>query len=118
MHNNRVIARAVLAALCILVTTALVGAQTNTGQISGTVKDTSGGILPGVTVTVTNVNTNIARTAVTDDKGSSSHQPVSRHLCGGLPGPRRFGTERFGSPPRPPERRFQPGVGSMSGPYG
>jgi Carboxypeptidase regulatory-like domain len=70
MHTNRVLARAVLAALCILVTTALVAAQTNTGQISGTVKDTSGAVLPGVTVTVTNVNTNIARTAVTDENGS------------------------------------------------
>jgi hypothetical protein len=44
-------------------------AQTNTGQISGTVRDASGGVLPGVTVTVTNVNTNNAYTAVTGARG-------------------------------------------------
>jgi hypothetical protein len=44
-------------------------AQTNTGQISGTVRDASGGVLPGVTVTVTNVNTNNAYTAVTGGRG-------------------------------------------------
>lgn len=32
-------------------------AQTNTGQISGTIKDTSGAVLPGVAVTITKVNT-------------------------------------------------------------
>ena len=45
-------------------------AQTNNGQISGTVRDTSGGVLPGVTVTVTNVNTNISRTEVTGANGT------------------------------------------------
>jgi len=44
-------------------------AQTNTGQISGTVRDSSGLVLPGVTVTVTNVNTNTGYTAVTGPKG-------------------------------------------------
>jgi len=66
---TRMTARAALAVLCFFVTTALAGAQTS-GQIAGTVKDSSGGVLPGVTVTVTNVNTNIARTAVTDERGS------------------------------------------------
>jgi len=45
-------------------------AQTNNGQISGTVRDTSGGVLPGVTVTVTNTNTNISRTEVTGANGT------------------------------------------------
>jgi hypothetical protein len=39
------------------------------GGVSGTVKDPSGGVLPGVTVTVTNVDTNVAAVAVTDIKG-------------------------------------------------
>ena len=45
-------------------------AQTNNGQISGTIRDTSGGVLPGVTVTVTNTNTNISRTEVTGANGT------------------------------------------------
>ena len=45
-------------------------AQTITGQISGTVRDTQGGVLPGVNVTVTNVNTGIARTAVSSTDGT------------------------------------------------
>ena len=48
---------------------AVAAAQTNTGQISGTVRDASGGVLPGVTVTVTNVNTNNVYTAVTGARG-------------------------------------------------
>jgi len=47
-----------------------VAAQTNTGQISGTVRDGSGGVLPGVTVTITNVNTAAARTEVTGPNGT------------------------------------------------
>ena len=70
MRVLAVAARAVVCALCSLVLAAAAAAQTNTGQIAGTVKDTSGGVLPGVTVTITNVNTNIARTAVTDDRGA------------------------------------------------
>ena len=45
-------------------------AQTNNGQISGTIRDTSGGVLPGVTVTVTNTNTGLSRTEVTGSNGA------------------------------------------------
>jgi hypothetical protein len=45
-------------------------AQTISGQISGTVTDSSKGRLPGVTVTVTNEGTQAARTVVTDADGS------------------------------------------------
>jgi hypothetical protein len=43
-------------------------AQTS-ASIAGTVQDTSGAAVPGVTVTVTNVETGTARTATTDDRG-------------------------------------------------
>jgi carboxypeptidase family protein len=56
--------------VALLLIAASAAAQSNTGQISGTVKDSSGGVLPGVTVTVTNVGTTIARTTVTDERGS------------------------------------------------
>src|SRR5687768_4954536 len=45
------------------------GAQTNVGRISGTVKDLSEAVIPNATVTVTNINTNLARTATTDENG-------------------------------------------------
>ena len=44
-------------------------AQFDRGQISGTVKDAQGGVVPGVTVTVTNTQTQITRTTVTDSSG-------------------------------------------------
>ncbi len=47
----------------------LAGAQTITGTISGTVKDQAGAVLPGVTITVTNLETGIARTTTTDSDG-------------------------------------------------
>jgi len=40
-------------------------AQTNTGQLTGSVRDSQGGVLPGVTVTVTNVDTGLTWTEVT-----------------------------------------------------
>jgi hypothetical protein len=44
-------------------------AQITRGAISGTVRDASGAVVPGVVVTVTNVDTNISRSAVTDAQG-------------------------------------------------
>jgi hypothetical protein len=45
-------------------------AQESRGSISGTVKDNSGGALPGVTVTATQKNTNRATSAVTNETGA------------------------------------------------
>ncbi len=62
-----------LACLCnaVLLMTcfSIANAQTSAGQISGTVKDASGAILPGVSVTVTNEATTLTRTVTTDDSG-------------------------------------------------
>src|SRR5690348_14607877 len=55
---------------------ALVGAQHGlqaqglTGQISGTVTDSSGGVLPGVTVSIKNVGTGVTRETVTGTDGA------------------------------------------------
>jgi Carboxypeptidase regulatory-like domain len=57
-------------ALAILVAGASARAQTNTGQISGTVRDSQGGVLPGVVVTVTNVDTGITWTEATGPTGT------------------------------------------------
>ena len=45
-------------------------AQGLTAQISGTVTDASGGVMPGATVTVKNVETNLVREAVTGPDGA------------------------------------------------
>ena len=44
-------------------------AQLPTGAILGTAKDTSGGVLPNTTVTITNVETGLKRTVMTGDDG-------------------------------------------------
>ena len=44
-------------------------AQFERGQVSGVVKDSTGGVMPGVTVTATNLQTQAARTTVTDGTG-------------------------------------------------
>ncbi len=44
-------------------------AQTTTARITGTVTDTTGAVLPGAQVTVTNIETGVRRTVVTDDQG-------------------------------------------------
>src|SRR5438128_5201081 len=47
----------------------LVSAQVTTGTISGVVQDTTGAVIPGVSVTVRNLDTGIARTLTTDEGG-------------------------------------------------
>src|SRR5437764_3413666 len=54
-----------LAGLC----PALAGAQAVKGSLVGNVTDTSGAVLPGVTVTITEVNTNISYSTTTNESG-------------------------------------------------
>ena len=57
-------------AFCIVLTTAGFGsAQTATGTLAGIARDSSGGVLPGVSVRVRNVATGLARDAMTDPEG-------------------------------------------------
>jgi hypothetical protein len=56
-------------ALMLVVTTAAF-AQSPVGKIAGTVLDDSGGVLPGATVTLTNVGTNQVETTVTSEIGA------------------------------------------------
>jgi Carboxypeptidase regulatory-like domain/TonB dependent receptor-like, beta-barrel len=65
----RLAALALLALLGLLPGRAFAQSQAANGSIEGTIVDASGGVLPGVTVTVTNVDTGIAQTAVSNEKG-------------------------------------------------
>jgi hypothetical protein len=53
-------------------------AQTTTGRISGTVTDASSGVLPGVTVTVTETATGLTRASVTDSRGNFAFVDLPR----------------------------------------
>ena len=70
MHSNlRLISfAAALIAVAIFCSQGLLMAQ-NTGTIAGTVKDQSGAVLPGATVTVLHTETGQSRTAVSGSKG-------------------------------------------------
>src|SRR5437867_6930035 len=60
---------ALAAALGVMLGTGTLLAQTPTGTILGTVKDTQGAVVPGATVTATNEGTKYSRSAVTDEAG-------------------------------------------------
>jgi hypothetical protein len=58
-------------ALCLMLQPPAFGqSQAVNGTIEGTVTDTSGAVLPGVAVTVTNTDTGAVRSVVTNDKGA------------------------------------------------
>jgi outer membrane receptor protein involved in Fe transport len=56
-------------------------AQTVTGTIQGTVADTSGGVLPGATVTIKNTDTGAERVVVSNESGfySAPYVPLGRY---------------------------------------
>jgi len=58
-----------LAIVILLLLSGAVLAQTDTGKISGTVKDQNGAIVPGATVTVTNARTGEERSATSNTDG-------------------------------------------------
>jgi hypothetical protein len=56
-------------ALLVVSSTAPAFAQTTGATLQGTVADEQGGLLPGASVTVTNVETGVSRTLTTDERG-------------------------------------------------
>jgi len=70
---SRLFFRSISAGVCIVLLTIaglnVAQGQTVFGRISGTVTDSAGAVLPGVTVTVTNESSKLARSIVTDEKG-------------------------------------------------
>jgi hypothetical protein len=81
-----------IASLILTLGCAIAWAQA-TAQISGTAKDQSGAVLPGVEITVTQTETGIARTTVTNESGSYvlPNLPLGPYrLEAGLPGFRTY----------------------------
>jgi hypothetical protein len=64
--------RGFAAALLLLMTFVMAGAQEFRGSLTGTVTDPNGAALPGATVEIRNVETNVANTATTNDDGNYS----------------------------------------------
>jgi len=53
----------------LLTSSAAFGQGSTTASVRGTVQDTSGGVLPGATVTATNIGNKGVQTAISDDRG-------------------------------------------------
>ncbi len=68
-RGTRAIAVVALAMLFTLPEGAWAQARLTGADLSGTVVDQSGAVLPGTGLTVTNLDTNLVRTATTDDRG-------------------------------------------------
>src|SRR5258705_7263017 len=92
-----------LGALALLLTAASASAQLSTAELSGRVTDTSGAVLPGVTVTMTQTDTQATRTAITDADGTYviSNLPTRPYRPAGSP---------HGFPTPRPNRPVPPGA--------
>ena len=68
--RTRAVSLLLIVATMLAIAASATTAQTITGRISGTVVDTSGGVLPGVTITVLEEGTGFTQTAATDERGA------------------------------------------------
>jgi hypothetical protein len=68
--RGRTLVASVVAGALVLVCARVADAQAVKGSLVGNIMDPSGSVLPGVTVTITEVNTNIAYSAVTNESGN------------------------------------------------
>src|SRR5262245_14956072 len=86
---------AIAALLCVLVSLNGFAQGTVNATVGGTVSDSSGALIPGVTVSATNVGTGIVNTIVTNESGAynfASLQPGTYKITAELPG---FQTQTF-----------------------
>lgn len=64
------VVRHALFTLCVFVVTTTAAWAQATAQMGGTVRDETGGVLPGVDVTATQTDTGVMRTSITNETGS------------------------------------------------
>ena len=69
------------ALLLTLILTTSAWSQVSRGTILGTVKDPSGAVIPGVSVTIVNEGTNLSRSLITDETGSFNAEllPIGKY---------------------------------------
>ncbi len=68
--SKNAFSRGFAAALLLLLTFVVAGAQESRGSLAGTVTDPNGAALPGATVEIKNVETNVANTVTTNEEGN------------------------------------------------
>ncbi len=68
-HKRKFINRLAAVMCLVLVSSMFTLAQTSRGTVSGVIKDQTGAVIPGATVTLTNTDTTVERTATTNDEG-------------------------------------------------
>ena len=88
-HRFKWLSRASLLVACALFFAAPAAAQFDRAQLSGRVKDSTGGAVPGATITTTNTQTKTASVAVTDGTGFYTFPnlaPAHYDVVGGAPG--------------------------------
>src|SRR5436189_6238743 len=61
--------KVILGVVLLVASASLAVAQITSATISGTIKDETGGVLPGVDVVIRNVETGLTRSVVTDSNG-------------------------------------------------
>ena len=88
LHVRRSLQRLLACAVLLLAGTPAF-AQFERSAISGTIRDQQGGVMPGVTVTATNIATGVVETTVTDDSGFYTFSTL-------LPGQYNFSAELQG----------------------
>lgn len=79
--------------VAVVILAAPASGQETTGTITGTVKDSSGAVIPGVSVVVRNIGTNAATNVVSDDRGVYAAQrlPIGNYeVAAELDGFKRF----------------------------
>jgi carboxypeptidase family protein len=86
-------ARLVLAVLAVMVTASIAGpasfAQSDQGRVGGTVKDSTGAVIPGVAIIVTNVGTGEEHSVLSGDSGEylvTALRPATYTVKATLPG--------------------------------
>src|SRR5437879_240012 len=80
-HSSALAGLITAATILLLMFVITATAQQNTGTILGVVKDSSGAVIPGVSVTVVNEETNLTRTVITGENGAfrAPALPVGRY---------------------------------------